>query len=216
MFSVGASPFNSARRQLYGGWTMDTLDGDAVARAAKLTDDAARWARVDALMPRAPDVYAASKWANLALKLAGDTATRNKAKAIREALKGYVRHKRLTDASWKRSYANALKHIRTDYRKPSLSGAQRDLLWRMFQNVPYGTITDPQRLFVSMLGSAPYTSRPRGPLPNFVEDYMVSGPYSTGVSKPAYEIGNAQLALPQGEMSWRPATESYYQGLVNP
>lgn len=213
MFSVGASPYNSLDRQLFGGWTTAGLNtADFLQAAAQRMDDD-RWDAVDRLLPSAGAAYQAAKWANLALKYAGDVNTRQKAKAIREAMKGFVRHKRATDPDWKKAYATALAHVRSPYHKPSLSSQSRDQLWRMFERLPYAQITNPGKLFLSMLGDAPYTGRPRGPLPNSIEDMMVSGPYTSLTSKPAYELGNAQLNIPD-EIAFRGDDEGYYTGLL--
>lgn len=170
MFSVGARPFNSRRRQLYGGWTSGIK--------ANTTETQAR-ARWDAL---ADDFVADTKWASMAEKYALDPATRDIASNIRSFSKGYLAGKRdlykKGDPSaivWIRGYNAAQKGIRSKYKLSSLSPGQKDAIWQRFVDMPFGKLTDEQALYLQMANRAPLMASPKLPLDvtgssNFVLD----------------------------------------------
>ena len=170
MFSVGARPFNSRRRQLYGGWASgikaDTTEAQALARWDRLPDD----------------FVADTKWASMAEKYALDPATRDIASNIRSFSKGYLAGKRELykkgdpkGVVWIRGYNAAQKGIRSKYKLSSLSPGQKDAIWQRFVDMPFGKLSDEQALYLQMANRAPLMAKPKLPLDvtgstNFVLD----------------------------------------------
>ena len=154
MFSVGASPYNSRKRAVYGGWAPNNLpDADAFGRA---------W-------DTAPLDYVQDvKWADLAQKYAYLPAELDRAAIIRDAAKGVLKLKREAakggdrDAViWMDGYKKAMKNLRSPFTASRLSYANRDAIWSAFQKMPWSDkFTDSQRLWLAMAKNAPYGAAP--------------------------------------------------------
>lgn len=183
MFSVGASPYNSMGRQLYGGWTSPG-NADLWTQIAGTADDVGREALIDQNF-NAAEIFQASKWANLAARLSTDPGERAMARVIKRALKGYVGKSRRESPAFRAAYAAALANVRSPWRKPPLPRTSRATLWNFFKQIPWEGITGPQKAFISMASKAPYTVAPRSSLPDEWEAAMVSGPYYNA------EVGDA-------------------------
>lgn len=178
MFSVGASPYNSRRRAVYGGWTPNSLpDADAYGRT---------WDT------KPLDYVQDVKWADLAQKYAYLPGELDRAAIIREAAKGVLKLKREAakggdrDAViWMDGYKKAMKNLRSPYTASRLSYANRDSIWKAFQNMPWDDkFTDSQRLWLAMAKNAPYGAAPGlpagtdfGTLPG-VETFVTKRSYS--------------------------------------
>lgn len=154
MFSVGASPFNSRKRAVYGGWTPNSLpDTNAYERA---------WDG------SALDYVRDVKWADLAQKYAYLPAELDRATLIRDAAKGVLKLKRDAAKSgdrdaviWMDGYKKAMKNLRSPYTASRLSYANRDSIWSAFQKLPWDDkFTDSQRLWLAMAKNAPYGAAP--------------------------------------------------------
>ncbi len=176
MFSVGARPFNSRRRQLYGGWTTplkaNTSEADALAR----------W------NGKAADFVADTKWASMAEKYALDPATRDIASNIRALSKGFLAGKRKKfkegdDAAvmWIRGYNAAQKGIRSKYKLNALTAAQKDAIWDNFVDIPFGNLSDGNALYLQLANRAPLMAQPKLPI-------EVAGASDFILSDPSYKL----------------------------
>lgn len=177
MFSVGARPFNSRRRQLYGGWAAN-IDAN--------TDEATALAGWDA----SPAAFVQdTKWASMAERYAFDPDERDLASTIREYSKGYLSGKRTaakngdgTAMSWLDRYNKANKVIRSPFKMSSLSASQKDAIWSRFKNMAWNPagLTNAERMFLQLSNRAPFGRSPTLPegvavpgLTDFVDDDLM-------------------------------------------
>lgn len=153
MFSVSASPFNSRRRQLYGGWAASAAynaPSAALYQGVNLADDYARDA----------------KYAAMAARFSTDPAVRASARSFRSATKGLLARQRAaakrgdpTAIAWVKAYNAARAAWASTYTRPPLSPAQKNTIFDAFTQMS----TEPdaaQRAWLSLASRAPYTSTP--------------------------------------------------------
>lgn len=154
MFSVGASPFNSRKRAVYGGWAPNVFPGAA---------------GYSSYWDTRPTQYVQDvKWADLAQKYAYLPGDIDRASLIREAAKGLLKAKRAKakegdDAAvlWLDGYRKAMKNLRSPYVASRLSYTNRDKIWKAFQDLDWNDeFTDSQRLWLAMAKNAPYGATP--------------------------------------------------------
>ena len=153
MFSVSASPFNSRARSLYGGWT-------ASANASSLDEDALR--DFYGTAQNAPTMYQDSKWANIIMRFSRDGEKRLLAKKIKAATKNMLKTWR-EDAAWKKGYRDALKAMRSPYKRMPLSDRQRAAIVSTFEGIPDDTKSPGELAWMSALSRAPFVANPQLP-----------------------------------------------------
>lgn len=149
MFSVGATPFNSRRRQLYGGWANVYAPANSTVESLK------------AYYADNPSAFAYdSKWANMALKYSDDRADIEKARLIKKASYQMLKEWRKIPG-WGDSYNVVQARFRTAARKPPLSTGKRKAAWLTFRDyIPQEDLSEAQAQWLSFAGNAPYTSVP--------------------------------------------------------
>lgn len=169
MFSVGASPYNSRARQLYGGLAGGDALGDVYGGfAANIPYNAATGlptGDVEAYYKDNPAEYAQdAKWANLALRFSDKRTDRILAKAIKEKMKRDVIKALKKDADWKKKFLASRALMRPEYFRKHLTADQKGDIWAAIKAMEWGEDASPRdRLFLSMLSRAPYTSTPGVP-----------------------------------------------------
>lgn len=160
MFSVGATPFNSRKRQLYGGWASGVNKESTEQAAVKAWEDSpAQFVRD-------------TKWASMAEKYAFDPDDRDNALRIRGFSKGFLSAKRAAAKSgdgaalsWLSGYNSANRLIRSPYKLSSLSPTAKDAIWAKFQGLPWNPdgLADADRMFLQLANRAPFGSAPALP-----------------------------------------------------
>lgn len=178
MFSVGASPYNSRARQLYGGLAGgdaidDVYGGDAIGDvyggfAATIPHSAETGlpeGDVVAYYRDNPANYAQdAKWANLALRFSPNRLERILAKAIKEKMKRDQIKTLKQNADWKKKFLAARALMRPTYFRKHLDGDQKGDIWAAIDAMKWGKrASDRDKLYLSMLSRAPYTSPPGVP-----------------------------------------------------
>lgn len=153
MFSVSASPFNSRARSLYGGWT-------ASANASSLDENALR--DFYGTAANAPTMYQDSKWANIIMRFSRDGNKRLLAKKIKAATKNMLKTWR-EDAAWKKGYRDALKAMRSPYKRMPLSDEQRAAIVSTFESIDDDTKVPGELAWMSALSRAPFVANPMLP-----------------------------------------------------
>lgn len=151
MFSVSASPFNSAARSLYGGWnpTDQALDPSSTIF------------NLQALYSKdGPSTYRDAKWAELALKYAADPLTRARAKRIKAAQKKMLATWK-KDLVWKDAYYKAIKAIRNPYKRQSVPAETKAKLWQLFLETPWDAdLPAKSKAAIAALSDGPFTGEP--------------------------------------------------------
>lgn len=185
MFSVGASPYNSRARQLYGG----LAGGDAVSdvyggwalnlpAGSRGTADAIR-----AYYQANPAAYAAdAKWAALAGRYSNTRADREIAKAIRAAVKRTtVKDWKDTVADWRENYLTARRSMRPAAFRRRLTPTEKANIWKVISDTPWGVdASENERMFLSLATRAPYSSAPNVPgMPARALSGLTTGAYTT-------------------------------------
>lgn len=157
MFSVGASPFNSRKRAVYGGWAPNPYDTAKAYREF--------WGGE-------PEEYVQDvKWADLAQKYAYLPADLDRAKLIREAAKNVLKTVRAKAKQndqnalyWMARYRKAMKNLRSPFIASRLGTDARDKIWNAFQKLDWSDdFDDSQRLWLAMAKNAPYGAAPALP-----------------------------------------------------
>lgn len=151
MFSVGASPFNSRARQLYGGWTEiaapEDYRGNYQTLRAWYGQNPAAW-------------YRDSKWANMAIKYSPNRADLALAKIIKKAGKDQMERWR-ADQDWREGYAAALASMRSPVSRRKLTPEEKFRTWETFKGIPFENPSASSRAWLSLATKGPYTSPPR-------------------------------------------------------
>lgn len=160
MFSVGATPFNSRKRQLYGGWASGVNAASTEAAVLKSWEDSpAQFVRD-------------TKWASMAERYAFDPDDRDNAVRIRGFSKGFLSAKRAAAKtgdgaalSWLSGYNSANRLIRSPYKMSSLSPTAKDAIWAKFQGLAWNPqgLADADRMFLQLANRAPFGSAPTLP-----------------------------------------------------
>lgn len=203
MFSVTASPFNSPDRALYGGWAFsanarDAADSDALA--ALYADP-----------ENADDAYYDSKWANLALRYSGNAANRAMAKKIKAAIKGRMKDWRKVQA-WADAYNLASAAVRSPFRKSPLKARQKANIWATFAAMNPANMTPQDKMWLSALNGAPYSSVPVMPQVSEAARALLSGgPYYDPAGVIGYRGDIIPLLMAQ-EAGGQPANKSGRSG----
>ena len=157
MFSVGASPFNSRERAVYGGWLPNPYDKAKQYRDVWGDD---------------PTEYVQdTKWADLASKYAYLPAELDQAALIRAAAKDVLKDVRKAAKKndkaaivWLNGYRKAMKNLRSPYIASRLGPDARDAIWAAFQKLDWkDEFDDSQRLWLSLAKHAPYGAAPALP-----------------------------------------------------
>lgn len=171
MFSLAAKPFNSKRRQLYGGWTT-ALNANSTLDNSGWQNDGAKYFRD-------------TKWASMAEKYATDPRDRDLAATIRSLSKGVLKSVRTRARAgdggalgWLADYNRAAKNTRSKLRMSSLPSAKRSAVWRKFLSTPWNDNFDNNtKLWLTMANRAPYGAAPTLPQGYAVPDVddFVSG-----------------------------------------
>ena len=160
MFSVGASPFNSSSRQLYGGWASN-VKADTTVKQAVTGWEADPTAFVQD-----------TKWASMAERYALDPDDRDLAAKIRVYSKGFLSGKRKlakdgngAALTWLAGYNGANRLIRSPYKLSSLSPEAKQLVWSRFQGLGWNPkgLADGERMFLQLANRAPFGSAPALP-----------------------------------------------------
>lgn len=168
MFSVGASPYNSRARQLYGG----LAGGDAVSDvyggwALNIPADSRGTAdAIRAYYRGHPAAYAAdAKWAALASRYSNERADRELAKAIRAAVKRTtVKTWKDTVADWRDNYLTSRRSMRPAAFRRRLTPTAKANIWKVISDTPWGNnASENERMFLSLATRAPYSSAPDVP-----------------------------------------------------
>lgn len=201
MFSVGASPFNSRARQLYGGLVGgdalgDVYGGDALSDVyggiarnyqGDLTDSTA----MKNYYTENPAKYAEdAKWAALASRFSAERADRLAAKAIRSVMKREVVKAMKQNEDWKKNYLLSRAGMRSKYFRPRLTPRAKASIWNTVKRIPWNTArtTERERLFLNMLTRAPYTSKPDAPImPDASLLGITSGAYTDQLPSNVYD-----------------------------
>lgn len=199
MFSVSASPFNSAARQLYGGWA-----GVAAPEGSRGSYQALR--NYYATHPNS--WYRDSKWASMAIKYSPNRNDLALAKLIKKAGKDQMEIWR-QNAAWKEGYAAAMARMRSPVVRRKMTDTEKLRTWLTFTNrVPYGRPTAAGRTWLSLATKGPYTSPPAvagDVIPQAILDTLSVGPlaappearYTTpeGAIREAYNLPMADDAM---------------------
>ena len=153
MFSVSASPFNSVRRSLYGGWVQS-------ANANNMNEAALRnfYGTVDG----APTMYGDSKWANIILKFSRDAQKRLIAKKIKAATKDQLKLWR-QDQNWRKAYNSVLAKLRSPYRRTPLDPGKRAAIVAQFEGIDPNHLTSGDLTWMSALSRVPFVANPMLP-----------------------------------------------------
>lgn len=192
MFSVGASPFNSRARQLYGG----LVGGDALSDvyggiARNYQGDLADSDEMKQYYTDNPAKYAEdAKWAAMASRFSSERADRLAAKAIRSVMKREVVKAMKQDEDWKKAYLLSRAGMRSKYFRPRLTPRAKASIWNTVKRIPWNTdrTTDRERLFLAMLSRAPYTSKPSAAImPDASLLGITSGPYTDKLPDTMYD-----------------------------
>lgn len=132
MFSVKATPFNSASRQLYGGWTYDG----------------------------AQTLWEKKRWAEMARKYSSDPAERAQASGVLRAYKLLLRSVTPAEKAriQKQVRAQGLPYWR-DVIRPAIGANEKGRLWDIFKAIPAGRTTRDQRRDLSWLARAPFPNQ---------------------------------------------------------
>lgn len=154
MFSVGATPFNSRSRQLYGGWTLE----DANAQ----TDRAVRY-------------WAKKKYYEMASKFAPSPGARRAAKAYHTFLTDKINSDpRLASRVRKIGKAASKNAIR-----PGMTDQQRGSIFNFFRReVDLGKMNEPgMQQLLSVTGRAPFIQKANFPaaLRNYYDTFTYNG-----------------------------------------
>lgn len=153
MFSVSASPYNSFANSLYGGWTPSASASSMDSKALQT---------FYGLPANAATMYQDSKWANIIQRFSQDGRKRLLAKKIKEATKDMLKTWR-TNAAWKKGYNDALKAMRSPYRRSPLSDVKRAAIVQEFEALPTN-VSDPASLaWMSALSRVPFVANPHLP-----------------------------------------------------
>lgn len=185
MFSVGASPYNSRARQLYGGLAggdavSDVYGGWALSLPAgsRGTADAIR-----AYYQAHPAEYAAdAKWASLAGRYSNTRADRTIAKAIREAVKRtQVKDWKDTVEGWREAYLNSRRSMKPAAFRRRFNPTDKANIWNAVSRMPWGdAASENERMFLSLATRAPYSSAPVVPgMPDAALTGLTTGAYTT-------------------------------------
>ena len=226
MFSVGASPFNSRGRQIYGGWA-------AAARAGMKPEDLQAGYRGDAL-----NFFKDSKWASMAERYSLNPADRELASLIRKASNGVLKAARqqakngdMAAVRWLMAYNSAAGKVRNKYRLSSLSPTQRQAIFNRFASIPWNNTDDGQpdslRMWFAMANRAPFERIPAipegiGAVPDTANFVLQNPAYALPAKLSATEklalararYGDAlALGLPSSEGSGAQAQAYYNQQL---
>ena len=185
MFSVGASPYNSRARQLYGGLAGGDAVGDVYGGWALSLPEGSRGtpAAIRAYYAEHPAQYAAdAKWAALAGRYSNSRADRNVAKAIREAVKR-TQVKAWKDASedWRTAYLTSRRSMRPSAFRRRFTPTTKANIWNVVSRMPWGSdASENERMFLSLATRAPYSSAPTVPgMPAAALDGLTTGAYTT-------------------------------------
>lgn len=185
MFSVGASPYNSRARQLYGG----LAGGDAVSDvyggwALSLPADSRGTAdAIRAYYQANPAAYAAdAKWASLAGRYSNSRAERNVAKAIREAVKrATVKDWKDTVEGWRDAYLTSRRSMKPAAFRRRFTPSAKANIWNAISRMPWGDeASENERMFLSLATRAPYSTAPDVPrMPARALNGLTTGAYTT-------------------------------------
>lgn len=129
MFSVKATPFNSASRQLYGGWTLPQAGNDA---------------------------WAVKKWAEMAKKYATDPMTRYRASAILRGYRRYLRQHPDVAPMIRANFRRRSRAATADVIRPPMTDDAKNNLWELWENVPMGLPGQNNRIDYKMLKDGPF------------------------------------------------------------
>ena len=185
MFSVGASPYNSLGRQIYGGWAATSTAAD--------TEDTLKTAfEADPVR-----FFKDAKWASMAEKFSLNPADRELASHIRKGSAGILKKMRqeaakgnMAAVQWVMGYNSAAGKVRNKYRLSSLSPSQKQTIFNRFtQDVHWtddaGGLGDNYRMWLALANRAPFESMPL--LPRGI---------GAVPDQAAFVLPNAQYALP--------------------
>lgn len=157
MFSVGASPFNSRGRAVYGGWAPNPYTKEKQYRD---------------LWGSEPEEYVQDvKWADLASKYAYLPDEVDQAALIRESAKGVLKQVRAAAKKndrnaiiWLDRYRKAMKNLRSPFVASRLGYEARGKIWDAFKALPWSNeFSDSQRLWLALAKNAPYGAAPALP-----------------------------------------------------
>ena len=184
MFSVGASPYNSRARQLYGGLAGGDAVSDVYGGWALSIPAASQGtpAAIRAYYQAHPAEYAAdAKWAALAGRYSNSRAERNIAKAIREAVKRtQVSDWKNTVQGWRQAYLDSRRAMKPTQFRRRLTPAQKASIWNTVSLMPWGdNASENERMYLSLATRAPYSSAPSVPgMPGAALDGLTTGAYT--------------------------------------
>lgn len=185
MFSVGASPYNSRARQLYGG----LAGGDAVSDvyggwALNIPADSRGTADAIRTYYQAnPAAYAAdAKWASLAARYSNSRADRTIAKAIRDAVKRTnVSNWKNTVEGWRDAYLTSRRSMKPAAFRRRFTPSAKANIWNTISRMPWGDdASENERMFLSLATRAPYSARPDVPrMPAAALTGLTTGAYTS-------------------------------------